>query len=206
MPQGHRKPRRHRQASWPFGTSIAQTVAGASTAGTGGGVSIRGARTSTWYYIDGIKVRGSSALPKSAIEEVQVVTGGIPANIGDATGGVINISLRNASRKWFGGGEMITPGLPIGESVVGLDKFGYNLAEMSASGPIVGERTQRVTAPTLAGLVPFRQLHLPSRHASHLRWPLPNDRRCTRFAACKPPSPKHQPSGMSTAPCTTQTS
>ena len=60
-------------------------------AGTGGGVSIRGARTSsTWYYIDGIKVRGSSALPKSAIE-VQVVTGGIPANT-DATGGVINIS------------------------------------------------------------------------------------------------------------------
>ena len=51
-------------------------------------ISIRGARpSSTWVYIDGIKVRGSSALPKSAIEEVQVVTGGIPANIGDATGG-----------------------------------------------------------------------------------------------------------------------
>ena len=43
--------------------SIATTVAGASTAGTGGGMSIRGARTSsTWVYIDGIKVRGSSAL------------------------------------------------------------------------------------------------------------------------------------------------
>ncbi|MGB0248064.1 MAG: carboxypeptidase regulatory-like domain-containing protein, partial [Flavobacteriales bacterium] len=118
-------------------TSIAQTVAGASTAGTGGGVSIRGARTSsTWYYIDGIKVRGSSALPKSAIEEVQVVTGGIPANIGDATGGVINISLRNSSRTWFGGGEVITSGIPVGETAYGLDRFGYNLAEASASGPI----------------------------------------------------------------------
>ena len=86
-------------------TSIATTVAGASTSGTGGGISIRGARTSsTWIYIDGIKIRGSSALPKSAIEEVQVVTGGIPANIGDATGGVINISLRSSSRTWFGGG------------------------------------------------------------------------------------------------------
>ena len=43
--------------------SIATTVAGASTAGTGGGISIRGARpSSTWVYIDGIKVRGSSAL------------------------------------------------------------------------------------------------------------------------------------------------
>ena len=117
--------------------SIATTVAGASTAGTGGGISIRGARpSSTWVYIDGIKVRGSSALPKSAIEEVQVVTGGIPANIGDATGGVINISLRNSSSKWFGGGEIITSGLPTEEGAIGLDNFGYNVFEGSLSGPI----------------------------------------------------------------------
>ena len=117
--------------------SIATTVAGASTAGTGGGISIRGARpSSTWVYIDGIKVRGSSALPKSAIEEVQVVTGGIPANIGDATGGVINISLRNSSSKWFGGGEVITSGLPTEEGAVGFDEFGYNVVEGSISGPI----------------------------------------------------------------------
>jgi hypothetical protein len=38
---------------------LAQTVAGVSSAGTGGGISIRGARTgSTWIYIDGMKVRG----------------------------------------------------------------------------------------------------------------------------------------------------
>ncbi|MCH1583842.1 MAG: carboxypeptidase regulatory-like domain-containing protein [Flavobacteriales bacterium] len=117
--------------------SIATTVAGASTAGTGGGISIRGARpSSTWVYIDGIKVRGSSALPKSAIEEVQVVTGGIPANIGDATGGVINISLRNSSSKWFGGGEVITSGLPTEEGAIGFDDFGYNVFEGSISGPI----------------------------------------------------------------------
>jgi outer membrane receptor for ferrienterochelin and colicin len=117
--------------------SIATTVAGASTAGTGGGISIRGARpSSTWVYIDGIKVRGSSALPKSAIEEVQVVTGGIPANIGDATGGVINISLRNSSSKWFGGGEVISSGLPTEEGAVGFDDFGYNVLEGSLSGPI----------------------------------------------------------------------
>lgn len=139
-------------------TSIASTVAGASTAGTDGGVSIRGARTSsTWYYIDGIKVRGSSALPKSAIEEVQVVTGGIPANIGDATGGVINISLRNSSRTWFGGGELITSGLPTETSAIGFDKFGYNLAEGSLSGPIAwrknekGEKTDPLLGLFLSG-------------------------------------------------------
>ena len=118
--------------------SIATTVAGVGTAGTGGGISIRGARpSSTWIYIDGIKVRGSSSLPKSAIEEVQVVTGGIPANIGDATGGVINISLRNSSASWFGGGELISSGLPTEESAIGFDKFGYNVAEGALSGPIL---------------------------------------------------------------------
>ncbi len=118
--------------------SIATTVAGVGTAGTGGGISIRGARpSSTWVYIDGIKVRGSSSLPKSAIEEVQVVTGGIPANIGDATGGVINISLRNSSSSWFGGGEIISSGLPTEESAIGFDKFGYNVAEGALSGPIL---------------------------------------------------------------------
>ena len=117
--------------------SIATTIAGASTAGTGGGISIRGARpSSTWVYIDGIKVRGSSALPKSAIEEVQVVTGGIPANIGDATGGVINISLRNSSSKWFGGAEVISSGLPTEEGAIGFDEFGYNVIEGALSGPI----------------------------------------------------------------------
>ena len=139
-------------------TSIATTVAGASTAGTGGGISIRGARSSsTWVYIDGIKVRGSSALPKGAIEEVQVVTGGIPANIGDATGGVINISLRNSSRTWFGGGEVISSGIPMGDQAIGLDKFGYNLAEGVASGPILfrknekGEKTDPLLGLFLSG-------------------------------------------------------
>ena len=118
--------------------AVATTVAGVGTSGTGGGVSIRGARTSsTWYYIDGVKVRGSVALPKSAIEEVSVITGGIPANIGDVTGGVISISLRNSSSKWFGGAEVISSGLPIGDDQsIGLDKYGYNLAEATISGPI----------------------------------------------------------------------
>ena len=122
----------------------------------------RGA-SSTWIYIDGIKIRGSSALPKSAIEEVQVVTGGIPANIGDATGGVINISLRSSSRTWFGGGEVISSGLPIGEKSYGLDKFGYNLAEGVASGPIFfrkdenGKKTDPLVGLFIAGNVTYQK-------------------------------------------------
>jgi hypothetical protein len=120
-------------------TALATTVAGASTAGTeNGGVSIRGARTSsTWFYIDGIKVRGSSNLPKSAVEEISVMTGGIPANIGDATGGVINISLRSSSSSYSGGVELISSGFKSGTTARGLDRYGYNLVEGSLSGPLV---------------------------------------------------------------------
>lgn len=124
-------------------TSIATTVAGVSTAGTGGGISIRGARTnSTWIYIDGIKVRGSSALPKSAIEEISVMTGGIPANIGDATGGVINISLRGSSASYTGGVEVVTSGMRSGDTAVGLDSYGYNLIEGSLSGPLLTKKNE----------------------------------------------------------------
>ncbi len=120
---------------------LATTVAGAT--GTDNGISIRGAREgSTWIYIDGIKVRGSSALPKSAIEEVSVITGGIPANIGDATGGVINVSLRNASAKYTGGIEMISSGFKSEDGAVGLDHYGYNLVEGSLSGPLLFKKDE----------------------------------------------------------------
>ncbi len=122
---------------------LATTVAGVNSAGTGGGISIRGARTgSTWVYIDGIKVRGSTALPKSSIEEVSVITGGIPASIGDATGGVINVALRSASSKYTGGLEVITSGFKSGDGVVGFDNYGYNLIEGSLSGPILFKKDQ----------------------------------------------------------------
>lgn len=132
--------------------ALATQVAGVSTAGTGGGVSIRGGRPdATWVYIDGIKVRGSANLPKSAIEEVSVMTGGIPANIGDATGGVMNISLRNSSRSWFGGVEYITSGVRSGETAVGLDRYGYNLFEGVLSGPLAFRKDEEgnKTSPLL---------------------------------------------------------
>lgn len=52
-------------------------------------IHIRGGRgDSTYYYIDGIKVHGSANLPKSAIEEVEVIIGGT-GDFGDDTGGII---------------------------------------------------------------------------------------------------------------------
>ncbi|MBL7986178.1 MAG: carboxypeptidase-like regulatory domain-containing protein [Flavobacteriales bacterium] len=121
---------------------VATQVAGASDAGTGGGVSIRGARSeNTYYYIDGVKVPAGAGigLPKSAIEEVQVITGGVPANYGDVTGGLVNITTRGPSRSFFGGVDMLSSGFKVGEDItdiVGLDKYAYNQVEASLSGPI----------------------------------------------------------------------
>ena len=84
-------------------------------------------------------------------------------NIGDATGGVINISLRSSSRTWFGGGEVISSGLPIGDKAYGLDKFGYNLAEGVASGPILfrkdenGEKTDPLVGLFIAGNITYQK-------------------------------------------------
>src|SRR5690606_33681588 len=106
-------------------TSIAATVGGVQETNDGD-VSIRGARTdNTYYYIDGIKVRGSNSLPKAAIEEVSVMTGGIPANYGDATGGIIAITTRGASSQYFGSIDVLTSGFANedGDGIC-LDRFG----------------------------------------------------------------------------------
>lgn len=121
-------------------TSIAATVGGVQQ--TGNGVSLRGSREgNTFYYIDGIKVRGSTNLPKAAIEEVQVLTGGIPANYGDATGGIIAITTRGASSKFFGGIDIITSGFANEDGDgIGLDRYAQTQVEATLSGPLLWKK------------------------------------------------------------------
>ncbi|MDT8412185.1 MAG: carboxypeptidase regulatory-like domain-containing protein [Vicingaceae bacterium] len=120
--------------------SVAQTVGGVFSKDDGStDLNIRGSRSeATDTYIDGIKVRGSQNLPNSAIEQVSVITGGLPAQFGDVTGGVVNITTRGASSEWFGGIEYLTSGFKNGEDgIVGLDDHGFNLLGFSLSGPIL---------------------------------------------------------------------
>ncbi|TNE52964.1 MAG: hypothetical protein EP338_13030 [Bacteroidetes bacterium] len=142
---------------------VAATVGGVN-AQEGGGISVRGAREDgTYFYIDGIKVRGSSSLPKSAIEEVSVITGGLPASYGDATGGIISITTRGPSAKYFGSAELVTSGFYLkgkdengyDGKVFGLDKYGYNLFEGMLSGPLWMQKdsTGRKTKPRLGFLI-----------------------------------------------------
>ena len=46
-------------------------------------------------YIDGMKMRGTDELPLGSIEQVTVVTGGLPAEYGDVMGAVIVVTTRN---------------------------------------------------------------------------------------------------------------
>lgn len=143
---------------------VAQTVGGVNTDEGSGAMSVRGSRSdATYYYIDGIKVRGSSNLPKSAIEEVAVITGGLPANYGDVTGGVISVTTRGPSSKFFGSIEGVTSGFYFkgkdpdgydGKSY-GLDKYAYNLVEGMFSGPLFMKRdsTGAKVKPILGFLV-----------------------------------------------------
>lgn len=57
---------------------------------------VRGSRSdATQYYVDGIKMIGSFFIPKSAIKEISVITGGLPAMFGDATGGIVVITTKS---------------------------------------------------------------------------------------------------------------
>ncbi|MEZ4887432.1 MAG: carboxypeptidase-like regulatory domain-containing protein [Chitinophagales bacterium] len=110
--------------------SIAGTAAGVFQADENSGLNVKGAREeATDYYIDGIKVRGTSAIPATSIEQLTVVTGGVPARYGDATGGIINITTKGPSTTLAGGLEVITS--------EGLDPYGYRLGNFSLSGPIL---------------------------------------------------------------------
>lgn len=118
--------------------AIASTVGGVFS--QDGGVSnVRGARgDQTVTYIDGIRVLGSTSLPQSAIEQVSVVLGGLPAQYGDARGGIINVTTKGPSRKFGAGVELETSQF--------LDAYGYNRFGFNVQGPLIKGRKERETS------------------------------------------------------------
>jgi len=113
--------------------SVAATTAGIYQKDEGDAVNIRGSRSdATEYYVDGIKVRGSMGIPTSGIEQITVITGGVPAQYGDATGGIIAVTTKGPSSKLFGGIEFESSSL--------FDKYNYNLLGFVLSGPILKKR------------------------------------------------------------------
>jgi hypothetical protein len=109
--------------------AVATTVGGVfSQDGERG--SVRGARDdATATYIDGVRVIGNSAVPQSAIEQVDVILGGVPARYGDATSGIINVTTKGPARQFGAGVELETSQF--------LDAFGHNRVGFSVMGPLI---------------------------------------------------------------------
>ncbi len=109
--------------------SVAATTAGVYQADEGKGLNVRGGREgNTTYFVDGVKVFGTPNLPQQSIEQLNVITGGVPAMYGDLTSGAISISTRGPQSKYFGGVELISSQL--------TDPYGYNSLGFSFGGPI----------------------------------------------------------------------
>lgn len=112
--------------------SVAATTAGVTQSDEGSGINVRGSRgDATFYFVDGIKVRGSTNIPQQGIEQIQIITGGLPAMYGDATGGVISITTRGPSQQINGGLEYVRS----------VDGYGYNLLGFNLTGPIATRTT-----------------------------------------------------------------
>ena len=123
-------------------SELAATAGGTYSSDNGSSaLNIRGSRSdANYYFIDGVKVRGSSAIPRASISQITVITGGLPARYGDVTGGVVSITTRGVSSEYHGGIEYLTSGVKLGENTyIGTDPYGYNLLEMSISGPFLSK-------------------------------------------------------------------
>lgn len=113
--------------------SVAATTAGVYQADEGSALNVRGGRSNnTTYFVDGVKVIGGNAVPQQGVEQISVITGGLPAQYGDATAGVVSITTRGPQSKFFGGVELISSQL--------TDAYGYNSLGFSLGGPILQKR------------------------------------------------------------------
>jgi outer membrane receptor protein involved in Fe transport len=114
--------------------AIASQAAGVYTSGKeGDDLNIRGSRgDATAYYVDGVKVRGNLGISNKAAEQITTITGGVPAQYGDATGGIVSVTTRGPSKDFAGGVDLSTSEL--------LDNFGYNSGAFAFSGPIYTKR------------------------------------------------------------------
>ena len=121
-------------------TRIVQLQPGVVSAGKTG-ISIRGGRSGEEaVFVDGVLVRnfnfGDSRLTvgTNSLSEVDVITGGFSAEYGDAQSGIVNFVTRSGTRSWNGALSLQTDELMPKEWSVG-----FNRAEFSLGGPIVGK-------------------------------------------------------------------
>ncbi|MBP9132647.1 MAG: TonB-dependent receptor [Saprospiraceae bacterium] len=110
-------------------------ASGGVSSSNGGDISIRGSRTgSTNYYIDGIRVAGAY-LPPNEIEQLQVITGGLEAQYGDVTGGLIVATTKGPSSYYSVYADAETSKF--------LDPYERSEFNVSTSGPILKDKNNQ---------------------------------------------------------------
>ena len=120
-----------------IGGAIA-TAAGVTT-DANGNVNVRGSRSEgTVYFVNGVKMRSNVNIPLAAIQSTEVISGGLPAQYGDAVGGIVNTTTRGASPVYFGSAEILTS-YPFDFTLFGdrpIDPQNYNLGALTLGGPL----------------------------------------------------------------------
>jgi hypothetical protein len=94
------------------------------------GISISGGRTdNTLYMIDGVPIRGGGnvKLPVNGVEQIQVLTNGVSAKYGNASGGIVNIVTNGISRITQGGVQLEHS----------IDYYNHNILSVNLSGPFL---------------------------------------------------------------------
>lgn len=129
--------------------AVLTVSAGVFQADEGQAISVRGTRSdANQVFIDGVKVRGGSNVPREAIDNVEVITGGTPAQYGDALGGITNITTRGPQPIYFGGVELVSS-----TPFFFDDPSHYNLAGLTLGGPIWKRRTEGGGEQTVIGFL-----------------------------------------------------
>jgi hypothetical protein len=87
-----------------------------------------GRTTGTLYIIDGVQVQSTAGINMSqgGVDQLEVISSGIPANYGDVSGGVVNITSRGVAQK-------LTGDFRLQHSI---DGYNNNLASFSIAGPL----------------------------------------------------------------------
>ncbi len=125
-------------------SQIVGTTAGVFQQDGSGSFNVRGSRSSTnVIFIDGVKVRGDVNLPRDAILQTEVITGGVPAQYGDVTGGVISTTTKGPAPYYFGSSEILTSSV--------FDPYHYNLGALTLGGPII--RNKKTGQPIVGFLL-----------------------------------------------------
>ncbi|HTL83399.1 MAG TPA: carboxypeptidase regulatory-like domain-containing protein [Bacteroidia bacterium] len=80
-------------------TSLMSMVTGNSSQvsqGPNGGLVMRGAReNASATYVDGEVMYGNIGVPAGSIEQISILSGGIPASYGDVTGGIVIVTTKS---------------------------------------------------------------------------------------------------------------